>query len=70
MHQPKPQRPERNAGSFLGPDMTVPAPMRTRSDDYRDTPTEPVDPIACRSPSQPSRVRRLLERPVRPSSGR
>jgi hypothetical protein len=43
MSAPKPTRPERNAGAFLGPDMLVPAPMRTLSDDYHDEPTEPED---------------------------
>lgn len=68
MRQPRSRRPEHNAGAFLGPDMTVPVPMRTLSDDYRDEPAEPEDSDRVPEPEPPSRVRRLLERLVGSSS--
>ena len=37
---------ERNAGAFMGPDIMVPVPMRTLSDDYEDRPTDPPDDAA------------------------
>jgi hypothetical protein len=64
MSRPKPRRAERNAGAFLGPDILVPAPMRTLSDDYRDEPTEPEEE---REPEEePLGVfRRMIERLAR-----
>jgi hypothetical protein len=70
MDQSKRRRPEHNAGAFLGPDMTVPVPMRTLSDDYRDTPAEPEDSDRVPEPEPPSRIRRLIGRLAGPSSGR
>jgi hypothetical protein len=64
MSRPKPRRVERNAGAFLGPDMLVPVPMRTLSDDIRDEPTEPEDD---REPEAepPGLIRRVVERLAR-----
>jgi hypothetical protein len=55
---------ERSAGAFLGPDILVPAPMRTLSDEYRDEPTDPEDE---REPERepPSLIRRIVERLAR-----
>ncbi len=44
MGRPRKSRTERNAGAFLGPDLLIPVPMRTLSDEYRD---EPAAPAAC-----------------------
>jgi hypothetical protein len=62
MSRPKPERGEQNAGAFLGPDLLVPVPLRTLSDDYSDVPVEPED--ADREPirESPGLVQRLVER--------
>lgn len=52
---------ERNAGAFLGPDLLVPVPMRTLSDDYHDTPAEPEDDRVPEPESRGSH-RRTLDR--------
>jgi hypothetical protein len=56
-----PRRAERNAGAFLAPDMTIPVPMRTLSDDYQDL---PIDPPDDRVPDAepPSLIHRLVDR--------
>jgi hypothetical protein len=68
------KRREQNAGAFLGPDMLVPAPIRTLSDDYRDEPTEPEpepEPAPESPPEPPGIVRRMVDRLARLlSSGR
>jgi hypothetical protein len=58
------RRPEHNAGAFLGPDLLVPVPMRTLSDDYRDEPAEPEAEGVAREPEpeRPGRLRRALDR--------
>ena len=61
MSGPKPKRPERNSGAFLGPDMLAPVPMRTLSDDYHDEPTEPEDDRVP-EPEPPGLLRRVVER--------
>jgi hypothetical protein len=66
MSRSRPRRVERNAGAFLGPDVLVPAPMRTLSDDYRDEPTEPEDSDRVPEPEPPGLVRRVLDKVVRP----
>lgn len=55
-------QPERNAGAFLGPDLLVPVPMHTLSDEYRDRPSEPEG--SDREPvlEPPGVVRRLIDR--------
>ena len=58
----KKRQPERNAGVFLGPDLLMPVPMRTLSDDYRDSPAEPEDSEREPEPEPPGRVRRMLNR--------
>jgi hypothetical protein len=70
MGRPKTKRARRNAGAFLGPDLLVPVPMSTLSDEYRDEPTEPED--SEREPElEPSgRVRRVLEKLRRRASDR
>jgi len=62
MSRPAPRRPEHNAGAFLGPDMTVPVPMRTLSDEYRDTPSEPEDSDRVPEPEPLGLVRRAVAR--------
>ena len=62
---PHPRRPTQNAGAFLGPDLLVPVPMRTLSDDYRDVPAEPEDTDREPEPERPGRVRRALDRLTR-----
>jgi hypothetical protein len=57
---------EGNAGAFLGPDILVPVPMRTLSDDYQDEPPEPADDRVP-EPDPPGRLRRLFERLTRRS---
>lgn len=57
----RPRRAERNAGAFLGPDMLIPVPMRTLSDEYRDEPTDP-EPEPEPEPERPGRIRRVVER--------
>lgn len=56
------RRPERSAGAFLGPDLLVPVPLKTLSDDYRDEPAEPEDSDREPEPEPPGRVRRVLDR--------
>jgi hypothetical protein len=56
-----PRRAERSAGAILGPDILVPTPLRTLSDDYHDVPTYPEDEREP-EPERPGRVRRLLDR--------
>jgi hypothetical protein len=60
MRQQK-RRPERNAGAFLGPDLLVPVPMRTLSDEYHDAPAEPEDSDREPEPEPRSRARGLIE---------
>jgi hypothetical protein len=61
MGESKPKQPERNAGAFLGPDVLIPVPMRTLSDDYHDTRAEPPDDRE--PPSEPpGLVARIRER--------
>jgi hypothetical protein len=62
MPEPKQRRAEQSAGAFLGPDLLVPAPIRTLSDEYRDEPTEPEDSERIPEPVPPSRVRRVIDR--------
>ena len=61
MSRPKPAHVERNSGAFLGPDLLVPAPLRTLSDDYSDVPTEPEDSDREPEPESRGLVRRLVE---------
>jgi hypothetical protein len=61
-----------NAGAFLGPDLLVPVPMRTLSDEYRDAPVEPEDSDREPEPEpeRPGRVRRFLDKVTgRPDRG-
>lgn len=58
---PRP-RPIRNAGAFLGPDLLVPVPLKTLSDEYRDEPAEPEDSDREPEPEPPGRVRRVIDR--------
>jgi len=60
MGEPRPKRAERNAGAFLGPDILIPIPMRTLSDDYDDWPTEPSDDREP-PPEPPGIVARIRE---------
>ena len=62
MSRPKPRQAERNAGAFLGPDVLVPAPMRTLDDEYHDEPTEPEDSDREPEPEPPGAIRRVLDR--------
>ena len=62
MGRPKTNRAQRNAGAFLGPDLLVPVPMSTLSDEYRDEPTEPEDSERAPEFEPPGRVRRVLEK--------
>jgi hypothetical protein len=62
MSRPKPPRAERNAGAFMGPDVMIPVPMRTLSDDYRDEPAEPEDTDRIPEPEPSGLVRRVLDR--------
>jgi hypothetical protein len=50
---------ERNAGAFMGPDIMVPVPMRTLSDDYEDRPTDPPEDTAP-APERPGLISRLV----------
>lgn len=61
MTRPKPRHAEKNSGAFLGPDMVVPVPMRTLSDDYHDEPTEPEDDYEP-EPEPSGLIRRVVER--------
>lgn len=62
MSQPKTRRPQRHAGAFLGPDVLLPVPMSTLSDEYRDEPAEPEDSDRVPEREPPSRLRRVLAR--------
>jgi hypothetical protein len=64
MSRPKPRRAERSAGAFLGPDILVPASIRTLSDEYRDEPTYPEDEREP-EPEPPGFIRRVIERLTR-----
>lgn len=64
MGRPKPRRAERNAGAFLGPDILVPASMRTLCDEYRDERAEPGEEREP-GPEPPGLVRRVIERLTR-----
>jgi hypothetical protein len=70
MSRSKPRRAQRNAEAFPRPDILVPVPMRTLSDDYRDEPTEPEDSDRVPEPEPPGFVRRLLNRLGRPAADR
>jgi hypothetical protein len=65
MSRPEQGHRERNAGAFLGPDVLVPAPLRTLEDDYHDEPTEPEDSDGEPEPESPGVIRRLLDRLIR-----
>ena len=65
MSRPKQGQGERNAGAFLGPDVLVPAPLRTLEDDYHDEPTEPEDSDREPEPESPGPIRRVLDRLTR-----
>jgi hypothetical protein len=65
MSRREPPRGTPNAGAFLGPDLLVPVPMRTLSDDYHDAPAEPEDPDREPEPKSPSAIRRVLDRLAR-----
>jgi hypothetical protein len=62
MSGPKPRRVERNAGAFLGPDVLVPAPMRTLGDDYHDEPAEPEDSDREPEAEPPGAIKRIVDR--------
>lgn len=61
MSRTEPKHAQRNSGAFLGPDMAVPVPMRTLSDEYHDVPTEPEDDHVP-EPEPPGLIRRVVER--------
>ena len=66
MSPPKRRQAERSAGAFLGPDILVPASIRTLSDEYRDEPTYPEDerePDLERASLFRRIVKRLARRP-------
>jgi hypothetical protein len=65
MSRPRQGQGKRNAGAFLGPDVLVPAPLRTLEDDYRDEPTEPEDSDREPEADPPGVIRRLLHRLTR-----
>jgi hypothetical protein len=62
MSRPKRRRAERNAGAFLGPDLLAPVPLVTLSDEYHDSPTEPVDSDREPRTEAPGFLRRVIER--------
>ena len=62
MSQSKRRRLEHNAGAFLSPVGTIPAPMRTLSDEYRDEPAEPRDSDRVPEPEPARLVRQIIER--------
>jgi hypothetical protein len=70
MGRPKAKRAQRSAGAFLGPDLLVPVPMSTLSDEYRDEPTEPEDSEREPELEPPGRVRRVLDKLRRRASDR
>ena len=61
MSRTKAKHAQRNSGAFLGPDLTVPVPMRTLSDEYHDAPTEPEDDRVP-EPEPPGLIRRVVDR--------
>ena len=66
MAKPTPRRVQRNAGAFLGPDVLIPAPIGTLSDEYHDAPTEPEeDSSRVPDPEPPGLVRRIIDKLVR-----
>jgi hypothetical protein len=66
MGRPKPRGVRRNAGAFMGPDMLIPAPMRTLSDEYHDAPTVPEeDSSRVPDPEPPGVVRRVMDKLAR-----
>jgi len=67
MNRPEQGPGDRNAGAFLGPDVLVPAPLRTLEDDYHDEPTEPEDSDREPEAEPPGMLRRLLDRLTRRS---
>jgi hypothetical protein len=69
MPEPKRRRAEQSAGAFLGPDLLVPAPIRTLSDEYRDEPTEPKDSERIPEMEPQSRIRRVIDRLGRRRNG-
>ena len=70
MSRPRPRRPVRNAGAFLGPDVLIPVPMSTLSDEYQDEPAEPEDSDREPEPEPRGRVRRVLDRLAGQPDGR
>jgi hypothetical protein len=70
MSEPKQRRGEPNAGAFLGPDLLVPVPMTTLSDEYHDEPTEPEDSDREPEPEEPGLARRVLDKLGRRRAGR
>jgi len=59
---------ERSAGAFVAPDMPVPVPMRTISNDHRDVPTAPEEePRPEPEPERetPGLLTRLVDRLIR-----
>jgi hypothetical protein len=58
-----------NAGAFLGPDIMVPVPMRTLSDDMRDAPPEPPE-ASTAEPEPPAKARGPLRRWLDRQTGR
>jgi hypothetical protein len=68
MAKKKPDRPQRNAGAFVGGEIVgVSVPMHTLSDDYHDEPTEPEDSDRVPEPETPGVVHRVLDRLLRRS---
>ena len=67
MGQTQSKHVERNAGAFLGPDVLIPALMRTLSDDYHDIPSEPEDTDRVPEPEGPGLIRRVIDRLTRRS---
>ncbi len=61
MGEPPRKQAEHNAGAFLGPDVLIPVPMRTLSDDYHDARTEPPDDREP-PPEPPGLVARIRQR--------
>ena len=62
MIRPKNSRPNRTGGAILGPDLLVPVPMDTLSDEYRDEPVEPEDSSREPEPEAPGLASRLVHR--------
>jgi len=55
----------------MGPDVLIPAPMRTLSDEYHDAPTEPdEDSSRVFDPEPPGLVRRVIDKLARPPASR